>query len=445
MAEVEIAVPLAKYWEDFRKGRGIYKKHKSIWEENGWTLTHVMFANMGGFAIRYPEESVDLEGKERPLSQENMGDENYRSAQTIDEDNIQESRSNIRGRLEDDREDELEEGHRNLETDGQPCPVGEEEDIEASKLPLEVSKYKDLHAVDAQHILHLLELNFIELPRILPEEIDDRSKSDPFMRIIAVGQILWVLLQIIARAAKGLAVTQLEVTVLAFAGCAVGMYALNWYKPKGVSLPCIIHCAKPRKEVEEEIEDKFFQDPNELAQGVVIDILKDLMPAGKGDSRIHNTFSNGDTDWHTDWVVIIGSMAFGAVHLIAWDFHFPTRIEKILWWASALWCSCCVPVLGLFTFILSRILDFDQELVDRTEDYVLEERKGFALLKRWSLEASVIIMITLTAVLAGIWILLAIAYIVARLYIFVEMFRTLCFLPPDAYVGTWAANLPGLV
>ncbi|KAJ5736749.1 uncharacterized protein N7483_001874 [Penicillium malachiteum] len=400
---------------------------------------------MGGFAIKYPEKSIDLKGKEPQQSHENVRDWNYHRAQTRDEESIQQSRFDIQSRLEGNRKGEFDETPRNPNIDGQPCPVGEQEDIEPSTLPLEPSKYKNLHAVDVQRMLYLLELNFIELPRILPEEIDDRSKSDPFVRIIAVSQILWVLLQIIARAAKGLAVTQLEVTVLAFAGCAVGMYALNWYKPKGVSLPCIIHCKRPREEVEKEMKRKFFRDADEIRQGVVITILKDLIPTGKGDSRIHNTFSNEDTGWHTDWVVIIGSIAFGAVHLIAWDFHFPTRIEKILWWTSASLCSCCVPVLGLLTYILNGMLDFDQELVNRAEDNVLQERKGLAVLERWSLEASVIFMVIVSVVLAGIWILLAIAYIVARFYIFVEIFRTLCFLPPDAYVGTWAANLPGLV
>ena len=33
-------------------------------------------------------------------------------------------------------------------------------------------------------------------------------------------------------------------------------------------------------------------------------------------------------------------------------------------------------------------------------------------------------------------------YILARLFLMVEIFRTLCFLPPEAYVATWASNIP---
>jgi hypothetical protein len=33
-------------------------------------------------------------------------------------------------------------------------------------------------------------------------------------------------------------------------------------------------------------------------------------------------------------------------------------------------------------------------------------------------------------------------YILARLVILVELFRTLCFLPTDAYISTWASDTP---
>jgi hypothetical protein len=38
----------------------------------------------------------------------------------------------------------------------------------------------------------------------------------------------------------------------------------------------------------------------------------------------------------------------------------------------------------------------------------------------------------------------SIVYVLARLFLIVEMFRTLCFLPPNAYMSTWATNIPHL-
>ena len=42
----------------------------------------------------------------------------------------------------------------------------------------------------------------------------------------------------------------------------------------------------------------------------------------------------------------------------------------------------------------------------------------------------------------GLLVVLCSLYLLARLYLLVEVFRTLCFLPPDAYISTWAANIP---
>ena len=76
-----------------------------------------------------------------------------------------------------------------------------------------------------------------QLPSISEEEINDKSKSDGLVRAIAIVQIAWMALQIIARASRRLAISQLEISVLAFTSCAVVIYGLNWERPKGVQVP----------------------------------------------------------------------------------------------------------------------------------------------------------------------------------------------------------------
>jgi hypothetical protein len=41
-----------------------------------------------------------------------------------------------------------------------------------------------------------------------------------------------------------------------------------------------------------------------------------------------------------------------------------------------------------------------------------------------------------------IFLILSFFYALARLFILVEIFRTICFLPTDAYVATWTSNIP---
>ena len=70
-------------------------------------------------------------------------------------------------------------------------------------------------------------------PRYVP------AKPDSLVRIIAVGQILWVSIQILIRATRHLAVSQLEIAVVAFASCAVTMYGLNWRDVSGQSTSAV--------------------------------------------------------------------------------------------------------------------------------------------------------------------------------------------------------------
>lgn len=67
------------------------------------------------------------------------------------------------------------------------------------------------------------------------EEIKDRSKGDMFVKVIAVGQIVWSVIQIIVRATRRLAVSPLEIAVVAFAVCAVLICGLYWNKPQRVN------------------------------------------------------------------------------------------------------------------------------------------------------------------------------------------------------------------
>jgi hypothetical protein len=69
------------------------------------------------------------------------------------------------------------------------------------------------------------------LPYITVEVINDKSKSDSIVRLISVVQIVWTVVQIIARAIPHFAIWQLEIAVTA---CAIITYALTWSKLKGV-------------------------------------------------------------------------------------------------------------------------------------------------------------------------------------------------------------------
>ncbi|KAK7040664.1 hypothetical protein VNI00_009570 [Paramarasmius palmivorus] len=67
------------------------------------------------------------------------------------------------------------------------------------------------------------------------------SHSDSITKAIAVIQTTWFLLQVVARAAEGLAITELEIVTVGFAVLNFGTYFLWWNKPLRVRYPVRVY------------------------------------------------------------------------------------------------------------------------------------------------------------------------------------------------------------
>ena len=77
------------------------------------------------------------------------------------------------------------------------------------------------------------------------EEVENKSKADWLMKVIAVSQITWLLLNVVVCGITGLPVTQLEISMIAFSIFAIATYLANFWKPKDVSTPSKIRKAIP--------------------------------------------------------------------------------------------------------------------------------------------------------------------------------------------------------
>ena len=71
----------------------------------------------------------------------------------------------------------------------------------------------------------------------IPCSTYDKSKGDVFVKIIAIIQVFWVVLQITLQVGRVLAISPLEVAVAAFCVCAIIIYLLLIAKPQGVRAP----------------------------------------------------------------------------------------------------------------------------------------------------------------------------------------------------------------
>ncbi|KAG2356746.1 hypothetical protein BDR07DRAFT_1326323, partial [Suillus spraguei] len=89
-----------------------------------------------------------------------------------------------------------------------------------------------------EELLQFVRAKSVEKPVITKAEIQDRSKGDLISKCVAILQLVWFVIQFIARYAQNLPVTLLEVDTLGVAALTSISYALWLRKPKDVRCPC---------------------------------------------------------------------------------------------------------------------------------------------------------------------------------------------------------------
>jgi hypothetical protein len=355
-------VVIGKSAEDLWNGRVQHLDLKQLAEVDGvpWTFTHTLLAKMGGFVVR-----VELEENEQ---------EAFKPTETTSK-----SPDNARATV---------------------LPNTKTSKVLPNPFHITASGVKFLR--EANHLS--------KLPRITEDEINDKSKSNKFVKAIAITQIVWMIVQVLVRTGKRVAVTQLEISVVAFSVSAIIIYILNWWKPKDVKTPytLISFSEAIPDDIVNALSDKYngeFPLSQELGligseRGVGGPIPNDFEEPQKG-----------------GYIIYIASFSFGCfvfcgIHIGAWNLHFPTAPEAILWRAASIWCTVwpATLLLGILVGVsINNCCGLSYERKDMTR---------------------------------SVGRILVALYAVGRLILLVEIFRTLFFLPPDAFVATLASNIP---
>lgn len=253
---VTLIVPeflVGRAFQDFIMARKSCHQMKEFAERDGiqWTLTHAYYANMGGFVLRVHSSSeprpADNETTQEPVveaspSQGLNSHERNQLVATLEQNTVGD---NLGQQLPSSLEPINEERTSQQQSTHTPEPAPQATAPTPNTRPnmpqpsvlykkLEKTEYaypnaNQLYALRSQGIIQ-------RLPQVSLKEIEDKSKSDAFIKGIAVLQVLWLVVQVIARGAKGLPVSQLEIAVLAFAACACLTYAFSWAKPQNVAV-----------------------------------------------------------------------------------------------------------------------------------------------------------------------------------------------------------------
>jgi hypothetical protein len=231
------------------------------------------------------------------------------------------------------------------------------------------------------------------------EELHDRSKSNAVTKGVVVLQIVWFVANCITRLARRLPTTQLEMSIFGTAVCSLVSYVTHFEKPHAVKTAIAVL--------------SFDGDiPSQIA-----DVIQE--------TDTHSSPNASDSlrfDEALAFVVCaLLATVLGAFHVAAWDFFFPTEIDRMMWRVSSV-ITCALPlglwiVLFLFGFVA-----------------LLVEGVLSVLRINWDAERDMF----MKALVALVFLL----YSIPRMILAVLMIRFLFYIPPGAFKTGWADNIP---
>jgi hypothetical protein len=257
---------------------------------------------------------------------------------------------------------------------------------------------KDANIIKPWGLLRLVELNMF--PDDIPKRfIDARSKSDSLGKGLICFQVVWMMIQIIGRKIAGLPVTLLELNTAAHIGCAILLYLMWWYKPQDVRVFLVVDISGCEKCKSTLMAEDF------ISKGLVSE-MSNFLP---GDQLF------GIENWEfldKTSAVLMGALSavYGGIHAVAWDSHFPSLQEQIIWRVAV----CIVIGVGVLGWPALFLVDWESDISWATSNWV----------RRF----------------VRMWIII---WAFGRLYLLVEAFISVRSLPVGAYDTTkWVNFLP---
>ncbi|KAH6612889.1 hypothetical protein B0J18DRAFT_494695 [Chaetomium sp. MPI-SDFR-AT-0129] len=199
---------------------------------------------------------------------------------------------------------------------------------------------------DGAFLSKLVESGVLNETHFDHRHVSDKGKANYDAKLLTAAQILWIVVQWIARELDGLAVTLLEVHVLIGIPYTLIAYFFWWSKPLDVSMPIVLpicHHLPPDSDTLGEWR------LSELQSCVDLDARdsgplrhEQLMRARRASSSLLSVINRAyyDFAWYFDQraelLTALMAVVNGCLHATAWTSHFPTTVERTLWRAACL-------------------------------------------------------------------------------------------------------------
>ncbi|KAG0692337.1 hypothetical protein DFH29DRAFT_970169 [Suillus ampliporus] len=208
-----------------------------------------------------------------------------------------------------------------------------------------------------EELLRFVHEGYVDMPVITEADIEDRSKGDGLSKAIAILQLAWFILQLVARYTQNLPMTLLEIDTLAVAALTCVPYGLWWKKPKNVGRPYAVHwktTAFPPSNLAYDKTDLSLSDGGWLFY--LVYPFVSVMGFGSPPSP-HAVYSRrvptlgGYGKYHGEVTLLVGcfsGIVFGGIHCLGWNFSFQKHVEQILWH----WASLAIVCASLYIYLM---------------------------------------------------------------------------------------------
>ncbi|KAH7327856.1 hypothetical protein B0I35DRAFT_2627 [Stachybotrys elegans] len=209
--------------------------------------------------------------------------------------------------------------------------------------------------ITAMQLHYLIKNNFLDFPDMEKMDISERNTSDILARLITLWQVIWFSITELERFRLGLPMTTLELTTLSFVLSMVGT-ELCWIRKPSAMTPRFIH-TKDGKQLQEirqwakdnthpDLADEWHETPLAFLDGKRFHINTQWLAMTQLFRRFrmmprtlyedHHWDHIPNDFWHAvdGWILIplaIILAVFGLSFVGAWNFYFPTEIERTLW------------------------------------------------------------------------------------------------------------------
>ncbi|KAG2367612.1 hypothetical protein BDR07DRAFT_1350801 [Suillus spraguei] len=230
-----------------------------------------------------------------------------------------------------------------------------------------------------EELIDFIDKGYVNIPDITEADIEDRSKSNVLSRLTVIVQLLWFVVQLVARFTRhpSLSATLLELDTMAVVTLACISYFLWWKKPKDVGRPHPVHwnnteTAPPSLHYKK--VTKFSSTGWHRHLVIFFYALRSLMgtyvtisPSAVREHRIPSLggyADDGDPHDHnhviTLFVGCFSAIIYGLLHCLGWYCLFQGRTELMLWRiASIVTMAVSVPLLLIFGWVILMKSDKD--------------------------------------------------------------------------------------